>query len=344
MTKTLILFALLAAIRCPLSALAQGNLTPPGAPAPMMKSLAQIEPRTPVNSLPGDGGTDLYYISQPGSYYLTTNIVVGSGTNGIAVSASDVVIDLNGFTLAGAAGKIAFRSTANLGRVRICNGQLTGWSGGMDFFANGSGTNLTVENVQMTLTSGGSSLFAGIECGDALILSHCAICGASGAGSYAVLAGDRCTFEACTIFGCNIGINAGSSVTVKDCIVKSCPGGEGVLVGSTCILRNNLVDACKHGMTFHSGCVIGENTCSDATGSGFNISGNYNRIEDNVCVGNAYYGFISQGLTTNNLVIRNLARGNGFGNYVLNSTDTVGPIVNTSGTITNLNPWANFSY
>jgi hypothetical protein len=29
---------------------AQGSLTPPGAPAATMKTLAQIEPRTPINT------------------------------------------------------------------------------------------------------------------------------------------------------------------------------------------------------------------------------------------------------------------------------------------------------
>ncbi len=310
----------------------------------MMKSLSQIEPRTPINTLPGDGGYDLYYISQSGSYYLTTNIVVASGTNGIGVGASDVVIDLNGFTLSGTASRIAIRSTANLGRVRICNGQLTGWSGGLDFYVNGTGTNLTLENVQMTLTNGGAGLFAGVGCGDGLSLAHCTISGASGPSSYAVLAGDRCTFEACTLFGCNYGIDAGSTITVKDCTIKNCSGGEGIFVSNTSILRNNLLDGCKMGMTFHNACMVSQNTCQNATGNGFNISGNYNRVEDNVSIGNAFFGFISQGVTTNNLVIRNLARGNSSGNYALNSTDAVGPIITTSGTITNLNPWANFSY
>jgi hypothetical protein len=34
------------------TAIAQGSLTPPGAPAPTMKTLAEIEPRTPIFSLP----------------------------------------------------------------------------------------------------------------------------------------------------------------------------------------------------------------------------------------------------------------------------------------------------
>jgi hypothetical protein len=42
--------------------LAQGSLTPPpGAPAPTMKTLDQIEARTPISSAP-------FTISAPGSY------------------------------------------------------------------------------------------------------------------------------------------------------------------------------------------------------------------------------------------------------------------------------------
>jgi len=71
---------------------AQGSLTPPGAPAPTMKTLAQIEPRTPISSLP-------WSIVEPGSYYLTGPH--NSTNKGITVASSDVTIDLMGFTING---------------------------------------------------------------------------------------------------------------------------------------------------------------------------------------------------------------------------------------------------
>src|SRR5438270_7273607 len=80
----------------PMSIFAQGSLTPPGAPAPTMKSLDQIEARTPIA-----GGTSAVTIGS-GSYYLTGNLTISStSTNGVTVSASNVTIDLNGFTLTG---------------------------------------------------------------------------------------------------------------------------------------------------------------------------------------------------------------------------------------------------
>lgn len=74
---------------------AQGPLTPPGAPAPTMKSLDQIEARIPVQSLAASAP---YTITQPGSYYLTANITVGNG-NAIIIDSDDVSLDLNGFTI-----------------------------------------------------------------------------------------------------------------------------------------------------------------------------------------------------------------------------------------------------
>src|SRR6185295_13968915 len=84
----------------PMLALAQGSLTPPGAPGPTMKSLdqldAKLEKRTPISS-------PAITINQSGSYYLSTNLYVSSGF-GIRVNADDVVLDLGGWTLTGLAG------------------------------------------------------------------------------------------------------------------------------------------------------------------------------------------------------------------------------------------------
>ena len=74
--------------------LAQGSLTPPGAPAPTMKTLSQIEPRTPISSAG-------YQITNSGSYYLTTNLFATG--HGISIYASSVDVDLMGFTIAGEA-------------------------------------------------------------------------------------------------------------------------------------------------------------------------------------------------------------------------------------------------
>ncbi len=101
--------------------LAQGSLTPPGAPAPTMKTLAQIEARTPISSAP-------FTISVPGSYYLTTNLTVRSG-DAIAIATNGVTLDLNGFTLSSTANPAAgsgVRINSGLRNLTILNGFIQG--------------------------------------------------------------------------------------------------------------------------------------------------------------------------------------------------------------------------
>ncbi len=105
---------------------AQGSLTPPGAPAPTMKTLDQIEPRTPISFLP-------YVISRPGAYYLTTNLTDTAATNGIIVEADDVSIDLCGFALTGSGGFSAFSSGIHTGlgsrnNLEVRNGTIRNWA------------------------------------------------------------------------------------------------------------------------------------------------------------------------------------------------------------------------
>lgn len=97
--------------------LAQGPLTPPpgydpnigpanaldggGLPQATMKTLHQVEPRTPLAAgQPGvtqnpNGG---FTITAPGSYYLTASIGVATGS-GIRVEADYVTLDLNGMNI-----------------------------------------------------------------------------------------------------------------------------------------------------------------------------------------------------------------------------------------------------
>jgi hypothetical protein len=102
---------------------AQGNLTPPSAPGPSMRTLEQLEPRRPISSLP-------YTINMQGSYYLTTNLTGQAGTNGITILSDNVSLDLNGFALIGVTGSLAaIRIDPDNTRrnIAIHNGTICGW-------------------------------------------------------------------------------------------------------------------------------------------------------------------------------------------------------------------------
>ncbi|MDQ6631762.1 MAG: hypothetical protein M3Y82_08370, partial [Verrucomicrobiota bacterium] len=104
---------------------AQGQLTPPAPPAPTMKTLSQIEPRTDVLKLAGDA-SNLFIITNTGSYYLTTNIVGVAGKNGIQIVGGKVTLDLNGFAVMGAPGSlVGIYITGNSTNITVRDGIVT---------------------------------------------------------------------------------------------------------------------------------------------------------------------------------------------------------------------------
>ena len=112
-----------AVLSFPVSIFAQGSLAPPGAPGASMKSLAQIEPRTPISSLP-------FTIGSPGSYYLTQNLNMTSG-DGVTINADGVTLDLNGFTISSTASPnsgsgIVLGGNADVTDITIFNGHIKG--------------------------------------------------------------------------------------------------------------------------------------------------------------------------------------------------------------------------
>jgi hypothetical protein len=133
MKNKLSTFLVLACFSTPnvqLSTFAQDGLTPPGAPAPTMKTLDQFESRTPISAAP-------FNISTSGSYYLTTNLTVNSGL-AVNIAASGVTLDLNGFTIAStepSATGFGILISGNPSDVAILHGHIRG-----AVTNNGSGT------------------------------------------------------------------------------------------------------------------------------------------------------------------------------------------------------------
>jgi hypothetical protein len=206
-------------------ALGQGSLTPPGAPAPTMKTLQQVEPRTPISSAP-------FTISQPGSYYLTTNLTVTTATNAIRIATNGVTLDLNGYTIrstANPAGGTAILIQGGLRNLAILNGNIEGgvtnnagtYNG--PGFGNGishSGTRPRAVCVSRINVSG--CLYFGIYLSDSdsTVVESCAVRTVGGSGIIASVV------KNCTALEC--GDTAISGQTVSDCRGESTGSGLGV--------------------------------------------------------------------------------------------------------------------
>ena len=320
------------------SAFGQGALTPPGAPAPTMKTLAQIEPRTPISSVP-------FIITNSGSYYVTTNLTAapGGGINGITIQADNVAIDLNGFVLTGSGSDTGIKVPSPQKNLSVRNGAVNAWG----FVAVDTDLASNSQFEQLRIANSGGGLRIGAGC----LATHCSV---TANGNWGIEAGAGSTVKNCTAFGnFNDGIVGGRGVSVLDCTARSnLRYGIDVNDGSTvngCTVTSNTL----HGIQVARACRVTGNVATDngvgaGNGAGILVSSSFNRIEGNVVSGNDRGLDVQAG---GNFIIKNTASDNPYGsgasNYLFVAGSTFGPtnnLVGAGGVITNQNPWANFSY
>jgi parallel beta-helix repeat protein len=99
--------------------------------------------------IPIPGGTAAYAITAPGSYYLTGDLTVASGSYAIQVASNLVTLDLNGHTVSytnGGAGNAI--DAGGYASVRVTNGIVSGGYWGVGCF--GSGTDVRVDHLTIT--------------------------------------------------------------------------------------------------------------------------------------------------------------------------------------------------
>ena len=252
------------------SLLAQGPLTPPGAPAPTMKTLDQVEPRIDVQNAPSSAVTTSnanyhYIINQPGSYYLSANIGV-TKTHGIQINAAGVTLDLNGFEIARSSGTggNGIEIVASAPRASVHNGSIRSFAYGIRSL--------------FLITSPRGSLFRditvsncttyGIYAGEGAVLEGCRAVGNSGTAS---LHGDPgSTFINCTAVSnsATSAIDAGAGSTLSNCTAYFNSGTAGIKTGdgsslSNCAANLNTVQRAIHA---GNGCSLTNCSASNNTG------------------------------------------------------------------------------
>ena len=245
---------LLAATLLPLTIFAQGSLTPPGPPAPTMKTLAQIEPRTPISSLP-------FTINQSGSYYVTTNLTGVSGQSGIIVQARNVTIDLNGFELVGVAGGLSGITASIVTNLVVHNGTIRNWPNHGLFVA--SVTQGRYEKLRLLQNTAG-----GITAGPGSIVADCNLeANANAAGPTASLRTDTGSI----VRNCVVrtsgggGIHVGYGTSIIDCVVEE-SGSNGLFTDEACTVRG-----CTVTLSGLAGIDAGPGNTVEGSSSGYNV-------------------------------------------------------------------------
>jgi hypothetical protein len=199
--KILAVIALFSGCLLDPSVFSQGALTPPGAPAPTMKTLDQIEPRTPVDAVhtPGVSGIQ-YFITQFGSYYLATNIVGVSGDIGIYVATRNVTLDLNGFSVLGGPG-VFFGISLGGGyaNITVRNGIVSGW--GIEPGIYNNARHVVLEHLNL------SGNWQGLNCANDTMIRDCIVSDNAGDG---IILGNKSTVNACLVQS-----NASNGITVQ---------------------------------------------------------------------------------------------------------------------------------
>ncbi|MCB2155749.1 right-handed parallel beta-helix repeat-containing protein [bacterium] len=330
----------------PFDGLAQGDLTPPGPPMPIMKTMDQVQPGVPLPPPDFNPAMDFpIVIKEPGYYYLTQNLTGIEGSGGIEITTDTVRIDLRGFSLMGPEG-VSSGSGINIvgDDCRIEDGTVTGWSS----------AGIICESLQkMTVVRGISALGnggVGIQTGNYSVVTDC-LAGQNGSSGISIGTGSR--VQDCTVFENDLhGITVPPANPTRndDTMITNCLSRDngvnginltGFSVVRSCTTHSNGANGIQ---VEKAGWVIG-NLCqgdarSNPTDGAILIGGSGSRVEDNH-VHNSHHGIVAT--APGNIIMRNTIFDLGGDNYGgIVAGNVVGPIIDSAGMASNTNPGANF--
>jgi parallel beta-helix repeat protein len=290
-----------------------GELDPPAPPAPTANL---DEPRIPITSLP-------ISIEESGSYYLTQTLTGVPGEHGITIFASNVTIDLNGFSLIGAtnasgepmsldavhqlvvllgAAGIAPHGadTSQETNLAVVNGGIQGWGGfGVNF---DTGHQSRVADLAVQACSAG-----GIRMANGALIEACRV---TNCGGHGIETGSGSRIANCLSDG-NVldGVTTGERCVVTDSTARL-NGDRGFFFQSdTMATRLTAADNGTEGIRIQANCILTDSTSSDNKVDGIRTS-NRSTVRGCTVVGSRFHGI---NVFADNVITDNLCSNNGFG-------------------------------
>lgn len=342
---------------------AAGPLDPPAGPvASTMKTLAEIEPRILISgaSTPGDADSQ-FKITAHGSYYLNGSLTISSGREFLEINASNVVVDLGGFRINGAAGSLnGIRVAPGVTNVTIRNGSIVGFdqSGiltavdigvvledlvitdvGDDGILAGAGSRLR----NITVVDAGAD---GIQTYGGSIVRDCVAvsCGASGFYATGPTAIEGCSSR--DNIGLGFGVTGGSSVINSIAFDNASYGIAGLTFSSGITITNNTITVPNQegagGIYLWSRSTARNNTIRSegTTATCILVNKEGNRVEGNTTSGGARS---VQATAPKNLIIGNFHTGPTLagGAFPVVADNMLGTVVTNPGSLNTSSAFSN---
>lgn len=301
------------------TALIAGPLDPPLGPvSSSYKTLSEVEPRIALDqtSTPGDEDS-VFRIVQPGSYYLTANLIGQEARHGIEIAADNVTIDLRGFTLSGegigSLTGIVADQTGQYQTIRVTNGSVVSWSQ--------NGINLSnVVNASVDRVHARSNVGTGIELGRQAMVESC-VAQSNGAHGIAILQnsqvrhclatlnsqcgfrqtadqtdGSGARFESCEAsLNGTYGIHAANGAVIANCRANSNTGG-GVLAAAAATVSGTMASSNDAvGIQVGDQSIVADCSADTNRSHGISVAARC-RVSRNRCTFNGSIGSIGAGI------------------------------------------------
>ncbi|MCF7848929.1 MAG: right-handed parallel beta-helix repeat-containing protein [Kiritimatiellales bacterium] len=293
---------------------AQGPLAPPGAPAPTMKTLGELEAemveasnvvgraeaRIDLAEVAGDASY-CHVISESGSYYLSRNLEVAQG-GGVHVNATGVTLDLNGFAIVQKGeGTSGVHISLQGALCTLINGTIRNFESGVLSY----GINARFEDLVLTECStegmyvtGASKIIncrafkntgKGFNAAEASVLTGCIADGNQ--GDYGIYAGAGSVLSDCLArSNSQHGIHTEPGCVLIRCVAKK-NAGMGIYGATGSSLRGCVARDNSYGFYLENACVLSDCTAEGSQNSGFHAVGRGTQFTGCLARNNALNGF-----------------------------------------------------